>query len=271
MKTPRRTLQRLIMSSAIVVGIQITTGCATRAPELVSEQSTQAVLWMQNAGEYQALCYQAFNTAKDAVDQAKQTKPWAVVVDLDETMIDNSPYAAWLLLNQTSYQPDTWAAWCEAAEAPAIPGALEFANYVINQGGSLFYVSNREHITFEATQKNLRELGFPEVNETHMFLKKETSNKQPRFQRITDAGYDIVLILGDNLNDFPELNTWHKSNADRNASTIAHQSKFGPRCIVLPNPSYGDWESGLTDGYHILSPENKLRLRQDKLRTWSGE
>lgn len=271
MKIPRRTLQRLLMGNAIVIGLHIATGCATRAPELVSEQSTQAVLWLQNAGEYQALCYQAFNTAKDAVDQAKQTEPWAVVVDLDETMIDNSPYAAWLLLNQTSYQPATWAVWCESAEAPAIPGALEFAHYVIKQGGALFYVSNREHSTFDATQKNLRQLGFPEVHEASMLLKKETSNKQPRFQKITDAGYHIVLMLGDNLNDFPELDTWHKNNAQRNASAATNQSSFGPRCIVLPNPSYGDWESGMIDGYHKLSSEEKLLVRQGNLKAWSGK
>lgn len=271
MKNSRLTPQRLLMGSALLGGLLIATGCATRAPERVSNQSTQAVIWLQNAGEYEALCYQAFNTAKDAVDQVKQTEPWAVVVDLDETMVDNSPYAAWLLLNQKSYQPDTWAAWCEAAEAPAIPGALEFAHHVIKQGGALFYVSNRKHSTFKATQKNLRQLGFPQVNERSMLLQKETSNKQPRFQKITDAGFHIKLMLGDNLNDFPELDTWNKGNAQRNALAAADESKFGTRYIILPNPSYGDWESGLINGYHKLSAEEKLRVRRRNLKAWSGK
>jgi 5'-nucleotidase (lipoprotein e(P4) family) len=265
-------LQHFLIALTFLAALQLLSGCATHAPERISDQNTQAVVWMQNSGEYEALCYQAFNAAKKAVDQAKQTQTqrWAVVVDLDETMIDNSPYAAWLLLNQTSYQPATWDAWCEAAEAPAIPGAYDFAQHVVAQGGKLFYVSNRSHDTFDATQKNLRQLGFPEVNETSLLLLKETSNKQARLQKITDAGYRIVLMLGDNLNDFPELDTWHKSNAERNTSAAANQSAFGQRYIVLPNPSYGDWESGMIDGYHKLSAQEKLNVRRDSLKAWSG-
>lgn len=256
----------------MVATLQFLTGCATRPTERLSDQNTQAVVWLQNSGEYQALCYQAFNMAEKAVDELKQTQtqPWAVVVDIDETMLDNSPYAAWLLINQTSYQPSTWADWCDAAEAPAIPGALKFAKHVSAHGGALFYVSNRSHSTFDATLKNLRELGFPEVNETTLLLKKESSNKQTRFQTITDAGYQIVLMLGDNLNDFPELETWHKENTKRNAAGAARQPDFGQRFIVLPNPSYGDWEAGLIYGYHTLSAEEKLEVRQNNLKPWSG-
>ena len=273
MQKTQSTLQRVSIGFAVAIAFQFLTGCVTRTPERMVDQSTQAVLWLQNSGEYQALCYQAFNAGKRAVDQAKetQTQPWAVVVDLDETMIDNSPYAAWLLLNNKSYQSATWARWCEAAEAPALPGALEFAQYVTSQGGALFYVSNRSHDSFDATVENLQKLGFPEPNASRVFLQTDSSNKQARIQRVIDAGYNIVLMMGDNLNDFPEIGTWHKANAKRNQATSAHQAAFGQRFIVLPNPSYGDWEAGMIDGYHELSAEEKLRVRRDSLKPWSGQ
>lgn len=257
----------------IVFALPLMIGCATKAPERLVAQNTQATLWMQNAGEYQALCYQAFNLATQAVDRAKETEagPWAVVVDLDETMLDNSPYAAWLLLHGKSYEPATWDAWCRAESTPATPGSLDFARHVIAQGGALFYVSNRSDATYEATRSNLIKLGFPEVNEQRLLLQSDTSNKQPRLQAIVDSGYSIVLMLGDNLNDFPELETWHKGNAERNASLAEGQSDFGHRFIVFPNPSYGDWEGGLVSGYHKLSAEEKLAVRRESLRAWSGE
>jgi 5'-nucleotidase (lipoprotein e(P4) family) len=251
---------------------QLLIGCATRVPERISDQSTLAVLWLQNAGEYEALCYQAFNAGKNAVDQAAaaEIQQWAVVVDIDETMLDNSPYAAWLLMHQASYTPETWAAWCAAAEAPAIPGALDFANYVTEQGGALFYVSNRTQDTLNATMQNLRELNFPTVNSSQVLLQTDSSNKQERLQRIMDAGYQIVLLVGDNLNDFPELGTWHRINEKRNQATAAHQSDFGQRFIILPNPSYGDWERGFISGYYGLSAEEKLQVRRENLKPWSG-
>ncbi len=248
-------------------------GCATKASQRLADQNAQSVIWMQNAGEYQALCHQAFNLAKQAVDRAKEleTEPWAVVVDLDETMLDNSPYAAWQLLHGKSYEPATWDAWCRAELTPATPGSLDFARHVIAQGGELFYVSNRSNVTYEATRRNLIELGFPEVNEQRLLLKTDTSNKQPRFQAIADSGYRIILMLGDNLNDFPELETYHKGNAARNAAMAERQSDFGRRFIVFPNPSYGDWEGGLVSGYHQLTAEDKLSVRRKSLRAWIGK
>jgi 5'-nucleotidase (lipoprotein e(P4) family) len=264
--------KRISVGIAIAAIFQLLSGCVTHAPDRVSDQSTQAILWLQNAGEYQALCFQAFNAGKDAVDRAteSQVEQWAVVVDLDETMLDNSPYAAWLLLNNSSYAPDTWNAWCEAAEAPALPGAVDFANYVTSKGGTLFYVSNRDNATLRATMQNLRDLKFPEVTPARVFLKTDTSNKEARLQKVSDAGYQVVLLMGDNLNDFPELATWHKSNALRNQGLADNQSDFGQRFILLPNPSYGDWEAGMVEGYHKLSVGEKLRVRRDNLNAWSG-
>ena len=267
------TLKQLILFCGSAAAFLLLSGCATRAPERLIDQNTQAVLWMQNAGEYEALCYQAFNAAKQAVDEASesQTKPWAVVVDLDETMLDNSPYAGWQVLNGKPYEPKTWIEWCQAVETTALPGAVDFANYVVAQGGALYYISNRQNETFEATLENLKLLGFPRVNTDTLLLRTETSNKQARFKKVTDAGYRIAVILGDNLNDFPEIETYREGNTERRVIVSANQAAFGHRFIVFPNPSYGDWESGMIDGYFQLSAEEKLDLRREILNAWSGE
>jgi len=251
------------------------TSLAKTAPQTtdLAAQNTQAVLWMQNAGEYRALCYQAYNTAMMAFDlaKAKHQGKLAVMVDLDETMLDNSPYAAWQIQHHQPYETVSWNNWVNAVQTPALPGAVAFANYVTKQGGTMFYVSNRSDRTFDATKANLIKAGFPNVSNVTLRLKKETSDKAPRMQSIEAEGYKVVLLLGDNLNDFPELHTYHQLNTERNAIADAHQQEFGHRFILLPNPSYGDWEPGLGKGYYQLSEEQKAQLRNDSLRPWNGQ
>ena len=115
------------------------------AQALLMEQSVMALNWMQQSGEYRALAYQAFNAAKMAFDLAKVTdgKKKAVIVDLDETMIDNSAEGATRVFTKKGYSKEGWAAWCSEERAKAIPGANDFANHVTAQGGKIFYVSNR--------------------------------------------------------------------------------------------------------------------------------
>jgi 5'-nucleotidase (lipoprotein e(P4) family) len=270
------TLRLLKIGGLTACLLHLLTGCATVPPaERLLDQSTQATLWMQQAGEYQALCYQAFNLGKQAVDAAHATHsststPWAVMVDLDETMVDNSPYAAWQLLNKEAYAEESWEAWVRSETTEALPGALDFAHYVVAQGGKLFYVSNRLDQSFAATQANLQALGFPEVTEETLLLKSGSSNKQARLDRIGQAGYQVVLMMGDNLNDFPELGTYHQANARRNATVAEHGADFGNRFILLPNPSYGDWEAGMAEGYYSLSVEDRLKLREQVLKSWPG-
>ncbi len=122
--------------------------------------------WVQQSGEYRALAYQAFNVAKMSFDhfksQAKQDnskEKLAVVVDLDETMINNSAYAAWQIKHGQGYSSKTWGKWEQAAKAKAIPGAIEFSKYIDSHGGTVFYVSNRSETNLKETIKNLKKLG----------------------------------------------------------------------------------------------------------------
>ncbi|MFS1808954.1 5'-nucleotidase, lipoprotein e(P4) family, partial [Bacillus anthracis] len=186
------TIGRFLACSGLAI---LVTGCATdqKAAQVKLEQ--QAVLglnWVQQSGEYQALAYQAFNTARRAFDAAKVQagRKKAVIVDLDETMIDNSAYAAWRVEQGVPYTKPTWARWMEAKQATAIDGAVSFARYVNSHGGRIFYVSNRDDTSKIATIKNLQKLGFPGLSFETVLLRTTQSNKQARFDLVKSKGYD---------------------------------------------------------------------------------
>ncbi len=268
-------MKKLTLCATSALVMLALTGCAqqkTDAQQKLNDESVMALNWFQQSGEYQALTYQAFNTAKMAFDNAKPLdgKPKAVVVDLDETMIDNSAYSAWQVKANKPFDSKTWSEWTGAKQALAVPGAVSFANYVNSHGGTMFYVSNRKTSEYAATMENLNSLGFTGVNEKTLLLSSDTSNKQARFDAIKAAGYNIVIYAGDNLNDFGSA-TYHKDNAERRAFVNQNHNQFGTQYIVLPNPLYGDWESGLAASYNKLTPEQKLKVREANLRAWSGK
>lgn len=268
-------IKKTRLAGAAVVMTLALAGCAHKKPDgnnTLNQQSVMALNWFQQSGEYQALAYQAFNFATLAFDKAPSLagKPKAVIVDLDETMLDNSAYSAWQVKAKQPFSDKTWSAWTHAREATAVPGAINFANYVNTHGGTVFYVSNRDGQDAAATMDNLNRLGFSGVNSNTLRLKTDSSNKQARFDAIKAAGYNVVLYIGDNLNDYGEA-TWHQGNAQRRAFVNQNNRLFGTQFIILPNPLYGDWESGLGEGYNQLTPAQKLKTREVNLKAWSGQ
>lgn len=237
----------------------------------LNEQSVLAASWMQASGEFKALSYQAFNLARmqfDAYSQAHQgSKKIAVVVDADETAIDNGAYQAWLIGKDFGYSSDTWSKWMDAGQATAMPGAKDFLNYVANNGGEVFYITNRKVVGLEGTRKNLIELGFPHVDDAHLMLRTSTSNKEPRRQTVL-KDYDIALFMGDNLNDFS--NDFRVGSLEETYAAVEkHKALFGTQFIMLPNPAYGDWEGKLYNNNWGASPAEKSAMRKSHLTTWS--
>ena len=108
---------------------------------------TMASIYNYFADEYRALTYQAFNIAKERIDRISEERPehdkLAIVVDIDETLLDNSPHQALMILSDSNY-PYMWNEWCDLAEAKPIPGAVEFLQYADEKGYHIFYVSNRK-------------------------------------------------------------------------------------------------------------------------------
>ena len=199
----------IVVMGLVVAGGQIPAkGADQYTMRDLNEQLVMATLWMQTSAEFRALCYQTFNLAKMNLDMFLTahtgSKTVAVIVDADETMIDNSAYEAFLVGKDFGYSSKTWTPWMAAAQATAIPGALEFLNYANKKGVEIFYVTNRKMVGYDGTEKNLKALGFPDVDKKHLLLRTGSSDKQER-RDIVAKDYEIAFLMGDNLNDFASV------------------------------------------------------------------
>ena len=237
----------------------------------LNEQLVMATLWMQASAEFRALSHQAFNVAHMQLDKAlaahKGNKPLAIAVDVDETILDNTAYEAYLIGNDFGYSSKTWVPWMNAAEATAMPGAVEFLNYAASKGVHVFYITNRKEAGKEGTLRNLKALGFPYVDETHLLMRVKSSSKEARRQAVLEK-YDVALMMGDNLNDFSD-DFYKKSVDERFAATDKHKDKWGTEWIVLPNPTYGAWEGAVYNGNWKASAAEKDQMRKQHLRRWA--
>ena len=236
-----------------------------------AETETMGLLWMRTSAEYRALAYQGYNVAMNAVkmavtDPSHQRKPLAIVLDADETVVDNTKLMGESIVNGNGHFDAPW--WRQAVhqgKSQAMPGAVEFLNEVHKQGVEIFYVSNRyAPVNLDVTIQNFKELGFPSVDKDHILLFEKDSDKQPRFDMIAKKYY-VVLYMGDNVGDFP-IGTKGKTLAERNDIIDAHKEDFGTTFVIFPNPAYGSWVSSLAKGYQNLSPEEQKQVNNQYLQ-----
>lgn len=225
-----------------------------------------ATLFVQQAAEYRALCYQAYATATLRLQQlmADSVLNPAVILDIDETVLDNSAYSAWQVMSDKPYSTETWAKWTDLAVAREVPGAGEFLRFADSLGVTLFYVSNRDTSTLDPTIKNMRELDIPQLDREQFMLRTNTSGKEDRRQAVKDLGYNVVMLIGDNLGDFHEKWDKQENNKRGNINTI-DRTKFGVEYIVLPNPIYGTWEGEIYQFNREWSDAQRDSLRRDAL------
>jgi 5'-nucleotidase (lipoprotein e(P4) family) len=230
------------------------------------------VLWQQASGERRAMSYQVFNLARMLLDRdlrvnRRLRRTRAIIVDLDETILDNSPYEGMLLKRRVNY-PTDWTAWINRSEAAAVPGSLEFLNYARSRGVRVFYVTNRKEIEKEGTARNLKKLGFPEVNDQTLLIRtdKASDSKEPRRQSI-NSKYRIVLLMGDDLNDFASAFEDSKTPELRMAAADRFKAEFGKRFIMLPNAMYGNWELSMY-GSPRWSDAEKAEARKKLLKSY---
>lgn len=227
--------------------------CATQKTTIINEIKPQnnlipdgklfTAMFQQKAAEYKALCYQSYNIAHLRLDQIllqQHAKPLAVVTDIDETVLDNSPYAVHQALQGKDYDGKTWMEWTDKAIADTVPGACTFFKYAASKNVEVFYVTNRSEKERASTLKNLQRFNFPYADDKHLLLRTDTSSKEPRRLSIQQTN-EIVLLLGDNLADLSNVFDDRKFES-RLKNTQMLFSEFGDKFIVLPNPNYGDWE-----------------------------
>jgi 5'-nucleotidase (lipoprotein e(P4) family) len=242
-------------------------GPIVEAPPANSQEYLVAgTLFTQQAAEYRALCFQAYNLAEMRLLDILKSNPEkpAVILDLDETVLDNSAFTAWQITSDTPFSEDDWAIWTEIAVAPEVPGATRFLKFADSLGVTLFYVSNRDSSALQRTIENMQNLGIPQLGEEHFMLKTTTSGKESRRQAVRDAGHNIVMLIGDNLGDFHHR--WDKQqNLIRKHWVDSLYSEFGQNFIVLPNTLYGTWEGAIYNFDWSLSNEQRDSLRKAAL------
>jgi len=261
---------------AWLLAIALLAGCSS-APT-TNDALVNCTLWIQDAAESRALAHQAYNTARTQLELALADPSWtaapeqagefgelppAIVLDVDETVLDNSYYEARLVNAGAEYESESWAAWCNEARATPVHGALEFCQYAAEKGVTVFYVTNRRAPLAEATRKNLAALGFPlsDARET-VIPRTDTSDKTPRRAALC-AEYRILLLVGDSATDFSGVFV-EQPNERRNALAHEQASWWGTRWIVLPNPMYGDWELNANGGAPDMA--GKIAARRKALK-----
>lgn len=226
------------------------------------ENLVNATIWFQRSPEMKALYYQGYNIAKLKLNEfvkQKTSKPKAVVVDIDETMLDNSPFEAQQVIESSGFTPESWKKWSLLAKAKALPGAVEFTHFCDSLGVEVIYISNRKTDEVETTLKNLDSLGFSFARKENMLFKEDASSKKVRRDKVSEK-FEIVMLIGDNLNDLSEV--FENRGVDWGTSIIElNKKEFGNRFIVLPNPMYGDWEKNIYKTNEPLTVEQKRELR----------
>lgn len=245
-----------ILASGLTVLVLLLPGCAARQPVATPVATSAggaistATLWYAASAEQEAVYRQTYRLAAERLEQLVAVRPpgtWAVVLDADETVLDNVAYQIWLDRRGATYSTDTWQDWVEREEATPLPGAVEFLQRVRELGGMIAIVSNRREELRAATEANLRRHDVPwDLN----LLRVDAGDKTARWRSIADGTaspdvppLDIVMWLGDNILDFPGL-----TQAVRDAGPEAF-GDFGTRFFVFPNPGYGSWEeSPLPEG-----------------------
>lgn len=246
-------------------------GCAreappTTAPATANNPLAVAVAWKQTAAEYDALYLQGFNVARMHVDRAIRDgrKRLAVISDLDDTVLDTRDYWREVLSANTPLFDDAaWDTWVSTNRVKATPGAREFLTYCREQNVEVFYITNRDQgdKTTELALGNLAAAGLPFADADHLTVLRETSDKEPR-QRQLAMSRDVVVYLGDNLNDFRRA-YYVTEPETRRARLTSDAGEFGRRFILFPNPTDGHWIRAIFgDSEPVPSVENLERLHQ---------
>jgi 5'-nucleotidase (lipoprotein e(P4) family) len=194
--------------------------------------------------------------------------PRAIVVDIDETVLDNSPSQAYAIKNGRPFNTTDWYSWGEMRKAKAVPGSVDFLNYAASNGVKIFYISNRDEVQKKATIDNLVAVGFRDIGPDNVLLRQKDgqgrniSTKTPRRDLVAEK-YRIVMLIGDNLDDFSDVFE-RKPVPGRFAETDRYRDEWGKRWIVLPNAMYGTWENAIYE-YKQLTEAEKAEVRSKSL------
>jgi 5'-nucleotidase (lipoprotein e(P4) family) len=283
-----------VLSSTLVLGAcrtlpfdSLTEASPPAATAVAANENLNAVLWVQRSAEYRAATETVYRAAADKLDAALKDSAWdalvpgerttpvhglppAVVLDIDETVLDNSPYQARLVRDGNEYNEVTWDAWVREESAQPVPGVVDFARAAQAKGVTLIYISNRAEHLIAPTLANLRAAGMP-VKDDRVFLglgtfvadcEQEGSEKLCRRQ-LAGRSYRVLMQFGDQLGDFAQILV--NTPGARAELQARHRGWFGERWWMLPNPTYGSWEPAVFNNNWRQPREQRRALKRDAL------
>lgn len=257
---PTRTA--LAASSALLL-----VACGT---DYMMRTRLSATLWTRTSGEYAAAALQAYAVAAEKLPEALADPEWtaypaqtgdyrelppAIIVDVDETVLDNTPFHAMLDEKGLEFDEALWADWVEQRESEAVPGAVGFLRSAAERNVAVFYVTNRDHSLEPATRDNLKAVDLPLDEESDVVL---TRNERPGWGRDKESRraavaetHRVIMLVGDALGDFASAQGF--SSEQRRQLAFQYRGFWGRKWFVLPNPIYGGWERGVLP-FDLLVP-----------------
>lgn len=231
----------------LAIGVCVTTSVRGQSPPTATALE---IKFVRDSAEYATIARQTYRLATDAVRRAAQSAgrtPWAVVLDLDETVLDNSAYQLERAAYGLPFEPASWAAWTERREAGAVAGVSEFIAAVRQLGGHVAWISNRNTTVETPTRANLQTLGvWNDDDRLCLQLDSQHTKRMRRAEVVSGSGncawsgraMKVAVFVGDQMGDFPA--------ADENIPETGGDAAFGRTCFLLPNPMYGDWTTRVT-------------------------
>ncbi len=277
-----RTITLLMLGGGALV-LSATRADAEGVPQ---NDNLNATLWTQRSVEFKANAMSMYKLAELMLDRALadkswtaapveqtgdyQNKPAAVMLDIDETVLDNSLYQAWMVGSDGHFSSKTWVPFVRSEQSLAVPGSLDFIKSARSKGVKVFYVSNRKAPQEEATRNNLKALGYPiDESEDTVLLKGEKegwgSKKGTRRTVITE-NYRLVMVVGDNFGDF--VDGYKGSIEERHALAAKNSGLWGSKWIVIANPTYGSWESAAFGHNYKKSGDERRQMKLDAMTSW---
>jgi 5'-nucleotidase (lipoprotein e(P4) family) len=256
---------------------------AQDTPSIPGDDRLNAVLWTMTSAEFEAASYMAFAVAKTQLDAALKDKsrtaaleqtgkyaklPPAIIMDIDETVLDNGPYQVRLMNDTTTRPADLMSTWVEEANAKPLPGVVEFIQYAQSKGVTIFYITNRNSEKEAATRKNLAAIGskLPDNFDTVMLERERpewTGDKTTRRAAVA-ATHRVLLLLGDDFNDF--VSAQRLPAPDRRATAEREAQRWGRDWIIIPNPMYGSWENASINFQFRAPLDERRRIKHDTLK-----
>ena len=279
-----------LLAAGLAASLLTLSACKPTEPAVTptgAHDNLNAVAWVQTSVEYRAITTQTFRAAADHLEIALKEKNWdalvpdergnaatglkpAVVMDVDETVLDNSPYQARLIRDGKEYDEISWDQWVAEKKAKPLPGVVDFAKAAAEKGVTILYISNRAVHLKEATLANLREAGLP-VADDSVFLglgtvlegcEQNGSEKNCR-RRLAGQKYRVLMQFGDQIGDFVQVEA--NTREGRQALFDEYDDWFGERWWMLPNPTYGSWEPALFNNAWDQPAAARTQAKRDAL------